>query len=163
MKKVPDQHHVTTAVQRRNDLSLLVTTNDSRIRLLSVADYFQLGKFKSSRYVNTHMQIKASFSEDNKYIIAGSQDGHVFIWNSILEDKITFKKMIQKENRNESCEYFDGTVEDGGATTCAIFLPLSSLRQIPSIQLQIEDKHLYGIVTSDTDGCIRFFLQNKSI
>ena len=29
------------------------------------------------------MQIKASFSEDGKYIISGSETGEVFIWNRV--------------------------------------------------------------------------------
>ena len=50
---------------------MLVTTNDSRIRLYNAEDYSLDQKFKSYTYRNTSMQIKASVSDNLKYIISG--------------------------------------------------------------------------------------------
>ena len=60
---------------RRGAQSLLVTTNDSRIRLCSLKDYTVERKFKGLS--NTSMQIRASFSADGRYVICGSEVGIV--------------------------------------------------------------------------------------
>lgn len=60
---------------------MLVTTNDSRIRLYDTDDYSLSQKFKAYTYRNTSMQIKASFSDNRKYIISGSDDGKTYVWS----------------------------------------------------------------------------------
>eukprot|EP00891_Asterochloris_glomerata_P003295 jgi/Astpho2/3295/e_gw1.00054.81.1_t len=56
---------------------LLITSNDSRIRLY---DGFGLQcKFKG--HVNRNTQIRASFSAGGEYIVCGSDDGWVYMWN----------------------------------------------------------------------------------
>lgn len=60
---------------------LLVTTNDSRVRLFQMETFSQLCKFKG--LVNENMQIRSSFSCDGKYVVSGSENGHVHIWNTI--------------------------------------------------------------------------------
>jgi hypothetical protein len=57
---------------------LLVTTNDHRIRLCRLEDYSVVSKYKGLK--NEAMQIKSTISEDNEYIICGSDSGDVFIW-----------------------------------------------------------------------------------
>ena len=59
---------------------LLVTTNDSRIRLFQMETFSQLCKFKGQ--ANENLQIAGSFSSDGKYVVAGSDTGHVHIWNT---------------------------------------------------------------------------------
>jgi WD40 repeat protein len=57
---------------------LLVTTNDSRIRLFSMSDFTLLLKLKGP--TNSSRQIRASGSLDGRSIICGSDTGDVFIW-----------------------------------------------------------------------------------
>ena len=64
---------------------MLVTTNDNRIRLYDTDDYSLSQKFKAYTYRNTSMQIKASFSDNRKYIISGSDDGKSYVWSSATE------------------------------------------------------------------------------
>lgn len=54
---------------------ILVTTNDSRVRLYNTDDFEVNAKFKGFR--NDKLQISASFSEDGKQVITGSEDGKV--------------------------------------------------------------------------------------
>ena len=90
---------------------MLVTTNDSRLRLYSLNDYCMLRKFKGGK--NTQTQIEAHFSASGKsylntlcwffwcfnkqvssscrflfllikgeFIVCGSDSGHVHLWNT---------------------------------------------------------------------------------
>eukprot|EP00890_Picochlorum_soloecismus_P000740 jgi/Picsp_1/1667/NSC_05141-R1_wd repeat-containing protein 44-like len=58
--------------------ALLITSNDSRIRLF---DGYTL-RFKYKGHSNKSTQIKASFSPKGNFIICGSDDGAVYIWDS---------------------------------------------------------------------------------
>lgn len=57
---------------------LLVTTNDSRLRLYNTDDFGMNAKFKG--FTNDTLQLTATFSEDGKRIICGSENGKVCEW-----------------------------------------------------------------------------------
>lgn len=57
--------------------ALLITSNDSRIRLF---DGYTL-RFKYKGLSNKSTQIKASFSPKGNFVICGSDDGAVYIWD----------------------------------------------------------------------------------
>ncbi|GAA5871441.1 hypothetical protein JCM3774_005601 [Rhodotorula dairenensis] len=59
---------------------LLVTTNDSRMRLYHASD--KIVEAKYAGHENTSSQIRATFSDDGRWIISGSEDRHVYIWDS---------------------------------------------------------------------------------
>lgn len=59
---------------------ILVTSNDSRIRLYDLRDLNLSCKYKG--YLNDSQQIKASFSHDGKYIISGSENQSIYIWKT---------------------------------------------------------------------------------
>ncbi|KAL8947249.1 MAG: hypothetical protein Q9222_006453, partial [Ikaeria aurantiellina] len=60
------------------EVKILVTSNDSRIRVYNLRDKGLEIKLKGNE--NTCSQIHASFSEDAKYIICGSEDRKAYIW-----------------------------------------------------------------------------------
>jgi WD repeat-containing protein 44 len=68
---------------------LLVTTNDSRVRLFQMETFSQICKFKG--LVNENMQIKSSFSWDGKYVVSGSENGHVHIWNTTNDYEVALE------------------------------------------------------------------------
>lgn len=147
-----------------DDLSLLVTTNDNRIRLFDMNDYFQLSKYKSYSYTNNSMQIKATLSADSKYVICGSEDGHVYIWSSTGSISNTrngtriVQQVMKKKNRNDTCEYFDGTLGEGCAATVALFVPDSSIAQMIQGRTVEDASLLRGIIVADVEGTLRFFV-----
>ncbi|KAH0547573.1 hypothetical protein FGG08_000298 [Glutinoglossum americanum] len=62
------------------EIKLLVTSNDSRVRLYNLRDKSLEMKFK--RHENISSQIHASFSDDAKHVICGSEDRRVYIWST---------------------------------------------------------------------------------
>jgi WD40 repeat protein len=68
----PDHPHGET--------KLLITSNDSRIRLYNFRDKSLEMKFRGNE--NACSQIHASFSEDTRYVICGSEDRKAFIWST---------------------------------------------------------------------------------
>lgn len=59
-------------------IKLLITSNDSRVRLYNLRDRSLEAKFRGNE--NATSQIRASFSDDGKFIICGSEDKRVYIW-----------------------------------------------------------------------------------
>lgn len=62
------------------DEKILITSNDSRVRLYNMKDKSLMFKYKGVE--NTTLQIKATFSDDGRYIISGSEDCHTYIWRT---------------------------------------------------------------------------------
>ncbi|PPD84167.1 hypothetical protein GOBAR_DD18904 [Gossypium barbadense] len=61
-----------------NPTELLITSADSRIRVLGGPEVFY--KFKG--FKNTNSQIAATFTSDGTYVISASEDSQVFIWRT---------------------------------------------------------------------------------
>ncbi|KAI9371795.1 WD40-repeat-containing domain protein [Aspergillus egyptiacus] len=59
-------------------VKLLVTSNDSRIRLYDFRERTLEAKFRGNE--NTCSQIRATFSDDGKHVICGSEDRRAYIW-----------------------------------------------------------------------------------
>ena len=71
----------TIAVPRENgqsDVKLLITSNDSRIRMYNLRDRNLEIKFRGNE--NSCSQIHASFSDDGKFVVCGSEDRKVYVW-----------------------------------------------------------------------------------
>jgi hypothetical protein len=62
----------------KDKYNLLVTTNDSRIRLFSMSDFTLIVKLKGP--LNSTRQIRATGSLDGRSVICGSDTGDVFVW-----------------------------------------------------------------------------------
>lgn len=87
---------------------LLVTSNDSRIRLYD--GYVMKSKYKG--HANASTQIRASFSPCGKYVICGSDDGRVYIWNTFLH-KSTLSGNSSSPERRKDNESDDESEDDG--------------------------------------------------
>lgn len=94
------------------DIKLLITSNDSRIRLYNFKDRNLEAKYRGNE--NSTSQIRASFSEDGKYIICGSEDGHTYIWPTASTEKDSEKRALEElEMRTD-------------IVTCAIMAPIAT-------------------------------------
>ncbi|KAM0750005.1 WD40 repeat-like protein [Meredithblackwellia eburnea MCA 4105] len=105
---------------------LLVTSNDSRMRLYHLGD--KAVETKYAGHENTSSQIRASFSDDARFIISGSEDRHVYIWDSGLNTKPDGGFHFLKKKEGVGYEYFQMSAN---IITCATFAP-SQTREVLS-------------------------------
>ncbi|GEM11318.1 WD repeat protein 44 [Rhodotorula toruloides] len=98
---------------------LLVTTNDSRIRLYHTAD--KMIEAKYAGHENMSSQIRASFSDDGRWIISGSEDRNVYIWESGMAPHENEDFRLPKKRKDGAgVEYFPMSAH---IVTAAIFAP----------------------------------------
>lgn len=107
---------------------ILVTSNDSRIRLYDLRDLSLSMKYKG--YVNSSSQIKASFSHDFTYLVSGSEDKYVYIW-STYHDLNKFTSVRRDRN-----DFWEGIKAHNAVVTSAIFAPNPNL--MLSLDMQSE-------------------------
>ena len=63
----------------RGDVKLLITSNDSRVRLYNFRDKSLELKFRGNE--NNCSQIRATLSDDGRYVACGSEDRKAYIWS----------------------------------------------------------------------------------
>jgi WD repeat-containing protein 44 len=108
----------TIAIPRENGLSdvkLLITSNDSRIRMYNLRDRNLEIKFRGNE--NSCSQIHASFSDDGKFVICGSEDRKVYVWPTNPSEK--------PEGDKWPMEVFEA---HGSIVTSAVLVPTSTRR-----------------------------------
>jgi WD repeat-containing protein 44 len=102
---------IDTIANSNGDIKLLITSNDSRIRLYNFKDRSLEAKYRGNE--NSSSQIRASFSDDGKYIICGSEDRRTYIWPTGAVDKEGKRALEELETRTD-------------IVTCAIMAPTST-------------------------------------
>uniref|UniRef100_A0A8B9QCJ3 WD repeat-containing protein 44 n=1 Tax=Apteryx owenii TaxID=8824 RepID=A0A8B9QCJ3_APTOW len=152
---------------------ILVTSNDSRIRLYDLRDLSLSMKYKG--YVNSSSQIKASFSHDFTYIVSGSEDKYVYIW-STYHDLSKFTSVRRDRN-----DFWEGIKAHNAVVTSAIFAPNPGLMVSlePSEKQEVESKgedsetsdtipsgalktdHTEVLLSADFTGAIKVFINKK--
>ncbi|KAL2314431.1 WDR44 family WD repeat protein [Schizosaccharomyces pombe] len=168
------------------DTEMLVTTNDSRIRIYNLRDKSLELKFKG--HANAQSQNRAYFDDDGNYVICGSEDHQVFIWD--------LPPQHMHKTKKKKHEHFKASVRP---ITAAVFAPTKtkqlltlsgdpvylaaisarrssvisnasietgpSLRNLKSLShsyLPIEIMKGHIIVCGDLDGRIRVFRQDSA-
>lgn len=91
------------------NIKLLVTSNDSRIRLYDFNDRSLEAKFRGNE--NTCSQIRATFTNDGKYIICGSEDRRAYVWPI---------GSVQRDSEKQGVEVFE---TQSAMVTAAIMAP----------------------------------------
>lgn len=76
------------------EVKLLITSNDSRIRLYNFRDRNLEAKYRGNE--NSTSQIRASFSDDGKFIICGSEDRRTYIWPTGSIDREPDKRAVEE-------------------------------------------------------------------
>ncbi|XP_023818678.1 WD repeat-containing protein 44 isoform X1 [Oryzias latipes] len=153
---------------------ILVTSNDSRIRLYDLRDLSLSMKYKGC--VNSSSQIKASFSHDYSFIVSGSEDKYVYVW-STYHDLSKFTSVRRDRN-----DFWEGIKAHNAVVTSAIFAPHPNLivpqeagaekpeadsksldstdsETIPSGALKTD--HTEVLLSADFTGAIKVFINVK--
>lgn len=168
----------------KGDIKVLITSNDSRLRIYSLKTRMLETKFRG--HVCQSSQIHARFTNDAKYIISGSEDRKAYIWGPVSMDA--------EVRDRQSYEYFDAHPE---VVTVALMAPtkskqllsasgdpiydlcnpppvtLVSLEESQAVLPETEEssrprawiersKHISGniIITTDRTGTIKVFRQD---
>ncbi|XP_018049921.1 PREDICTED: WD repeat-containing protein 44 isoform X3 [Atta colombica] len=125
---------------------ILVTSNDSRIRLYDLRDLNLSCKYKG--YVNISSQIKASFSPDGQYIVSGSENQCIYIWKT-HHDYSKFSSVRRDRN-----DFWEGIKAHNAVVTCAVFAPNpdSIIKQIEAREQWENKEESKGMDSSNIDG-----------
>lgn len=123
------------AVAAEDDYKMLITTNDSRIRLYNYRTKALIAKYRGLD--NDHSQIKASFSDDYRFIISGSEGERSYIWDTIRSESGTALNHVSSKTI-KAYEYFHS---HQSTVTVALFAPLQT-RQL----LDLNHDPIYSIV-----------------
>ncbi|XP_033638178.1 WD repeat-containing protein 44-like [Asterias rubens] len=98
---------------------ILVTSNDSRLRLYDLRDLSLTCKYKGC--TNVSSQIRASFSHNFRYIVCGSEDHCIYIWKTCYD----FAKFTSvRKDRND---FWESIKANDAVVTTAVFSPQPSL------------------------------------
>ncbi|PNP38453.1 hypothetical protein TGAM01_v205965 [Trichoderma gamsii] len=77
----------TAANPGTGEVKVLISSNDSRVRIYSLKSRMLEVKFKGLE--NQSSQIHARFSDDGTYVICGSEDRKAYIWNTTTSEAET--------------------------------------------------------------------------
>ncbi|KAJ1044764.1 hypothetical protein NDA11_007497 [Ustilago hordei] len=116
---------------------MTVTSNDSRIRIYSIASRRLISRFKSASYLNRSSQIRATASCDSQFVVSGSEDASIHVW-SLAGHAPLLASLFSGIKRNKSIKSSKGSpdVRDhstwrswqagSGSVRCAIFAPATT-------------------------------------
>ncbi|XP_046854421.1 WD repeat-containing protein 44-like isoform X2 [Xenia sp. Carnegie-2017] len=127
---------------------ILITSNDSRIRLYNLKTHTLDCKYKG--FTNSSSQIKGSFSHDSELVVCGSEDHYVYIWRA------NHRISTARKDRND---FYEGFSAHNAVVTAAIFAPCPW--NVVQTEYNDNSTGMTGpevIVTADWTGAIKIFL-----
>jgi len=147
----------------------LVTTNDSRIRLYTIKNYKISLTAKYKGFKNNELQIAATFSDDGKYVIAGSEDGGIYIWNKEIRNNSFMSLKKNLHSKTNAYEMIRPPSRKKLTTNVAIFAPPRTVKYV-SRERDNELNDLLGmpdmkniVLSADQEGMINVFVNYESI
>merc|ERR1712203_1340586 len=82
--------------------SILVSTNESMIKLIDSYNGATLQSF-TGHLNSKNLPLEASFSPDSQFVISGSTDGRIHIWNAENGQKVSSSMATTKVQCSASC------------------------------------------------------------
>eukprot|EP01084_Bolivina_argentea_P293286 504390_1 len=149
---------------------LLISTNDSRLRLYNLSNFDMQCKYKG--HENTQSQIHGRFSPDGKLIVCGSEDNNIYLWRvekAISDESNSIFQSKKSKNRQEYYEYFKSNCK---LPQVALFAPHRSIHYVHKFKTIMnknasamyknnEDKIKHIILTADTEGHIHIYTNHS--
>jgi len=146
----------------------LVTTSDSRIRLYSLENY-QINLHYKYKSLKNREWLGASFTQDGKYVICGSDGGAVYLWDSNFNRNIkpstSFLTLRRRRSHCKTKSHQRVKVTGSGKLRVAICAPRQTLQYVnkPQVTDLLERpaiKHI--LLSADEHGVIRVFVNYSS-
>lgn len=155
-----------------NGEKVLVSSNDSRLRLYRLSDKSVVCKFVGCH--NSHARLNGSFDPTGRYVLCASEERKVYLWDVHVDAKCK-----PAEDTNRTTDYDDGSasstaaaqqkdsgsahesfvVQDFGQVTAAIFAPNCVPQEAMNLRAAFSNPRTCGlvIVTASDDGHLRVF------
>ena len=128
-----------TSIEFFNKNYAIISSCDSRIRLLSINDGKIICKYKG--YLNENSMIKSCIDYNYDIIISGSEDGFVYVWDIYN---------IDKDKRNSNYEYFKPYLKE--KIQCSLIVPEKIYCNFMKKIIKITNKLLISsIIINTTD------------
>lgn len=102
------------------------------MRLYTLRDKSLISKFIG--HANESSQMRATFSDDGEYVISGSEDARIVVWNA--EPRYQKRSLFWRKGSSEqvrACEWWEA---HSRAITVAIFAPSSVKNRLQSVGLR---------------------------
>lgn len=133
---------------------MTVTSNDSRVRIYSIASRKLVSRLKSATYLNKKSQIRATGSSDSQFVVSGSEDASIHVWSlastssgpsSLLPSSLFGVKRGKVVKENNSAEVGDNSTwwswqAASGCVRCAIFAPAATSDLLALAEDPLENK-----------------------
>ena len=130
-----------TSIQFINRNSALISTSDSRIRLVSMNNGKLIHKYKGHQNLNS--MIRCSPDLINDVIISGSEDNFCYIWNLYSQNK--------KEIKNYKYEYFKPYAKEN--IYCSLIVPeICFTNYIKKIYKLTNRINIISVIVNATDN-----------
>lgn len=162
----PKQNFKITGIEGLDENKILVTTNDSRIRLYDLRDLSLACKYKG--HINISSQIKASISHDNRYIVCGSENSSFYIWK-LIQDNTSIGQRRDRNSQWESVRILNNcnslfsmqnnpnnNTQGGNKNSSPGIITAAQFATMPTI---LDDNAKYVIAVGDFNGTIRLFVR----
>jgi WD40 repeat protein len=147
---------IETCRGRLRDM-VLVSTNDSRVRLCSVDTFLCVAKFKGA--TNSSSPVAAACCEYSDHVLCGSEDRNVYLWKRTPElegSLVDSKKKSILGNVVKKCAAQESFLAHGSAVTAALFAPARTAK----IARNTDNNTQLGgafILTGGADGHVHVF------
>ncbi|KXS18040.1 WD40 repeat-like protein [Gonapodya prolifera JEL478] len=149
-------------VERNRTGKILVTSNDQRLRLMSLSDKSIVRKYHGAK--NVQSQVKASVAGPHaEWIVGGSDDGRVLVWRTDPETSAVNGSMFGHRERTDRTESYESWVASDAPITSVLCAPVGLRRHLERIGLRETPDYsrteAFGLifVCADTKGAIRVY------
>ncbi|OMJ78959.1 hypothetical protein SteCoe_21132 [Stentor coeruleus] len=147
-----------TGIEFHDDQYLLITTNDSRIRLYSLENFSLLQKYKGGKC--NEYPLHTTFSHNSVHIIRGSEDGNTYIWNTFKSNpKRKWPSLFTNSIKNNSYEYF--TLSKEKSLCDSIFASSNLLNKVQKDYLSSESNIIISHIILTTSHQKLYILYNQ--
>ena len=136
-----------TSIEYLNNRYAIISSCDSRIRLLSMNDGKIICKYKG--HLNENSMIKADYDHNYDIIISGSEDGFVYVWDLYN---------IDNNNKNSNYEYFKPYSHE--TIQCSLIVPEKIYCNFVKKILRVTNKLMISsiIINATNEGRLEILL-----